>query len=228
LLLGALPLLMFPWVLLKSRELTQEPRSHVSFYFFVLPFAFFLFQALKGKLEANWGLVCYIAFWPLAQRLIDYSSFRFLSRSLLIIGFAIPIACSGAILLHALHPLGLVSPEKDRLYRLRAQYDLSQKLASDVEFLRHGETLYLPSYQWTAYLRFQQVPSEQFYPDSRESHFTMSAKNPCAERSILVFREIASRPNLLNCFPGRRVLRDYPLVVRGKELARFQLVKYFK
>ena len=107
--LGALPFLMFPWIVLRHRDLCADAKSQVYFCFFVLPFAFFLYKALSHPLEANWPLVAYLTFWPVADRLISWSSFRGVIRTVVALSFAVPWFVSAALLVHLISPLGRIS-----------------------------------------------------------------------------------------------------------------------
>jgi len=227
LLIGGLPFLLLPFVLIMRGEFIEDPRLHTCFHFFIFPLLVFFFQSLRNKLEGNWALVTYLAFWPIAQRLLDRSSFKAAGRVLLGVSFSIPMIFSALLLAHAVSPLKFVPPSKDRVSRMRAQYELSQAIAND--FRPKTEALFTPTYQWTAYLRYQKLPAEQIYPYGRASHFTVNPKVACDAKTIYFLTE-ATEPEAgkaaLECFTHREVVKEYPLIVRGEEVGRVTLVKY--
>lgn len=230
LLLGALPFFLLPWCLVKGRELRQDYRLQVCFYFFVFPLLFFLFQALKGKSEANWPLVAYISFWPLAQYLVDDSSFkRFKTagRALLGLAFATPVLCTALILLHAWVPFKMLSVHRDRLAKLKAQSELSERIAADVAAMPGHPPFFAASYQWTSYFRYRGLQTDQLYPEGRQSNFTaVKPREVCRENSALVFQSAWQPPPLLKCFPHLDIVGNYPVMIRGQESGRYLLVKY--
>jgi len=228
LLVGALPFLLLPSTLVKSRELCENPRLQICFFFFLVPLLFFLLQATKSHVEANWPIVCYLTFWPLAQRLNEQNSFHGIRRLVMIVSFLVPLATTGLIVLHCLSPLHLVAPGRDRLGKLRAQYTLSEQMARDLNALNLKLPVFAPSYQWTSYLRFQKIAAEQLHPESRESHFTLVPKNICDERQAIVLQDAANVPAVLRCLPHQQLIKQYDLVVRGEALGRYQIVKYYR
>ncbi len=226
LLLGALPFLFLPLALLKSPELYEEPRSHVALFFFSIPMLFFLFKACRGPLEANWAIVAFLSFWPIAQKILDESSFQPVLKILVGISFVPPLLASVLILVHLVHPLKWVTPEKDRVRKLSAQYELAEKVQREMP---RGETLYAPTYQWTSYFKYLGMRAEQFYPEGRESQFTLEqTTNPCEKQSLVAFIEDNRWKEALSCFPHREILKTYPLNVRETTLNTFHLVRLAK
>ncbi len=227
-LIGALPFLMLPWVLIHRQELSEDRRMHICFYFFVLPLLFFLFQSLRTKLEANWALACYLAFFPMAQWLLDRSSFKTFGQALVFASFSIPIVFSLLLLVHLVSPLKMVTPRKDRVSRMKAQYLLSQTIGSDLK--KATDTpVFAPTYQWTSYLRFQKVPAEQIYPGSRMSQFTLAPKNACTLPVILLLSESpdgGSAKDTLKCFNKKETVKTYPLIVRTETVETYYLLRY--
>lgn len=234
LLVGAMPLLALPWLFVRRQELSEDHRLHPCFYFFVIPFLFFIFQSFRGKVEANWPLFCYLSFWPLGQRLVDRSSFREVSRTLLFISFVIPIFISFALLTHLVKPLQLIKPEKDRMTRLTEQYRMTRSAAQDVkaDLMADGRAapLFLPTYQWTAYFKYFGIESEQLSPLGRQSQYTMQAHKPCEYDSVYFFGESADplKEAFFSCFNSARELKQYPLTVRGVTITTYRLIKFHK
>jgi Dolichyl-phosphate-mannose-protein mannosyltransferase len=229
LLVGALPLLMLGWVLVRRSDICSIPAFHVCFYCFVFPFLFCLLQAAKAHVEANWALMSYIAFWPLAQFLLNQNSIQLLEILFLGLGFLPPLLVSLAVAVHLVYPLKWVAPEKDRLAKYREMYHLYQEVVRDLENNGREEILFLPTYQMTAYFRFLGKNAEQLSPLGRESNFTLEPKNPCQFRSVLVVSEVPE-PNYeqLKCFTGHQLLKEYPLEIRKKVTSRMYLIEYFR
>jgi len=223
LLLSALPFLFLPAALLKSPELYREPRSHVTLFFYLGPMFFFLLKACRGPVEANWAMLAYLSFWPVAQRILEESSFRPLLNAIVGISFFPAIATSLVILVHLVHPLSYIPPAKDRVRKLTAQMDVAKAIAKD---LAQGETLYSPNYQWTSYFRYLGVNAEQFLPEGRGSQFTLENPAPtCEKPAIIAFVDDIRLAHTLPCYPRRDILKSYPLEVRGTKLATFHLVR---
>lgn len=228
LLVGALPFLMVPWILGQLKNLNSNFRMHACLIFFLAPLAFILFQAMRKHLEANWGLMAYITFWPIASDLIDRTSFKPQARFLMTISFIPAITATALLLVHAFHPLSFVPVEKDRLTRARAQFELSKTVIENLKENGIEETLFAPTYQWVAAFRYQGYETEQVSPGTKKSSFTLEPVSPCERESIVYFSESRDIPQVLECFKERTVLREYPLMVRGKEVDRYNLVEYHK
>lgn len=228
LIVGAMPFLLLPWVLARTGFLLSEFRTQVLYFFFLLPFGFFLFQAMRGPLEANWALVAYLSFWPIAQRLLHQNSFKNLGRAIMVLSFAVPVAASFLFLVHLVMPLGFVSPTKDRLALLRARYAVSKQAAEYVQANHAGLPLYAPNYQWTSYFRFQKIEAQQLPGVGRPSEFTLTPATPCREKALLVFEPAGTPHNTLSCFTGREIVRQFTSLVRGEKLESYDLVRYHR
>jgi 4-amino-4-deoxy-L-arabinose transferase-like glycosyltransferase len=231
LLLGALPFVLFPWILVRFRDLCADAKSHAYFCFFVLPFLFFLYKALTARLEGNWALVAYITFWPVADRLLSWTSFRGPMRVLVILSFVTPWVVSALVLIHLFHPFSLVEPRHDRVSVLRGQLATAQEIAAD--YLKYGTTepLLSPNYQWTAYFRFLKIPSSQLSPMGRESQYTMgvpaTCEGPAAKAAEVYYIDNADiHPPALSCFTQREILKQYLVLSRGQEVSRVWLTRY--
>lgn len=228
LILGALPFLLLPWVLARTPFLLSDHRTQVCYFFFVLPVLFFLFQALRGPLEANWALVAYLTFWPLAQRLLQQNSFKGLGRFVVVLSFALPMIASFLFLVHALMPLGFVSPAKDRLSLLRARFEVSKQAAEYMQAHYAAVPVYTPSYQWTSYFRFQKIDAHQIPGIGRPSEFTMDGPTPCRDKAVVTFEPAGTPRGSLSCFPNRDVVRTFTSTVRGQTLESYELVSYHR
>jgi 4-amino-4-deoxy-L-arabinose transferase-like glycosyltransferase len=228
-LVGALPLLLLPWVLIRLKDVGQSPVLHVCLYFFLIPFGFSLFQAMQNYVEANWALMSYITFWPVAQWILSQTSISWLKRGLLLLGFAPALGFTALGVVHSVHPLPLVKVDKDRLGRLSSQQKLAENVAQDLRDNAIQVPVFSPNYQWTALLRYKGVQNaEQLFPEGRPSNFTLEPKDACREEKVLVFAEVSEPLQYVKCFPNREVLREYPLVVRGQQLANYVLIEYWR
>ncbi len=222
-LFGALPFLMLPWVLMRAKDLCADARSQVYFWFFVLPFFFFVYKAFRTPLEANWAVVSYLTFWPLADRLLSWSSFRGINRALLLFGFAVPVVATGIVFVHLLRPF---QHPGDRVSLLRARFDTAEQVAAHFKAEQLKGPLFLTNYQWTSYFRFLGVPSEQIVPAGRNSHFTLNAQGSCSQESVLALDDHARHIPALACFPNRQVLKEFVIAERGREWGRVWLSRY--
>lgn len=228
-LLGALPFLMLGWILFRRADICSNPTYQVCFYCFGFPFVFALFQAAKTHVEANWALMSYIAFWPMAQYLISQNTIAILEYLLLILGFLPPIAVSLLIAVHLIHPLKWVSPEKDRVAKFASTFQVAQQIRDDLDLNGRTEPLFLPTYQWTSYFRYLGVSSEQLYPPSRASQFTLSPVDPCQfERIVVLSTSENEAPEILSCFKEKDLLKVYPVEVRGKTISQVYLFAYVR
>ncbi len=229
-LLGALPLLMLGWVLLRKSDIGSNPIFHVCFHCFLFPFLFSLFQAAKTHVEANWAIMSYVAFWPLAQYLVNQNSIRFVEYLILCLGFLPPLLVSGLIAVHLVHPLKWVPPEKDRLAKFESLYETMNLVKRDLEENGRAEDrLFLPTYQLTSYFKYLGFKADQLFPLGRASQFTLEPVNACELESVTVLSETKEgNYELLNCFPQKQLLKEYSVEVRGKVVAQFYLIEYFR
>ncbi len=228
LLISALPFVLFPWICLRKRDLCADARSQAQFWFFVLPFSFFLFKAARGHLEANWAVVSYISFFPVADRLLSWSSFKNAVRILVGACFLIPWATSALILVHLASPFARIEPRHDRIAVLRGQWATAQTIASDLQTMRvANEPFLLPNYQWTSYFRYLGIDSEQNVP-SRPSEFTLVPAQPCESAQVLSLDTSNSHSEGLRCFPNRTLLNAYAVNARGSQVSVVWLARYSK
>ncbi len=228
-LVGILPLLCLPWILMSLRLLFDVPATRVCFWFFLPPFLFFLYKATQTRLEANWGLVAYLAFWPLAERLYQTTSLDGLKRTLTAIGFGSGWAVSLFLVIHLIHPFSAVAPDKDRVGKLYANDRLAKEIATTIRTQTAPGEEALPvltgRYQWVSYLRFNEVPAQQIVPYGRASHFTSEAPAPCAADGAVVLVENNEIPEALNCFTNRETIKVFPYTVRDQVLGSMSVVK---
>lgn len=231
LLLGALPFFMTPWVLVQVQELKSHFRMHVCFIFFFVPFFFMCLLALRSQLEFHAGLVAYLSFWPIAQKLLDQTSFRLQARGLVVFSFLPPFLVSGLLFVHAFTPLRAIPVEQDWMTQSKMRHHLSQQVIQDLRDNGKNQTLFSSHPQWVSLFRFQGLSSEQLPMTREKSSFTLEhteSTKICQNDSLLDFSEVQETSPVLECFQQKTVLKEYSLVIRGKTVKQFQLVEYRK
>lgn len=220
---GTLPLLMLPVILWRTRSLWAQPTTRACYCLFVLPVGFFLFHALTHNSEANWPVVGYITFWPIACALLEREGARSWTLRLCGSSFLIPMTCSLLLCLHLVHPIGLLVPEKDRIHRLAAKCEMARQVAQCVQKLPDRPVVYAANYQTTATLRFHSVEAHQLPGVSRASFFTVGS-TPKVPKDFVLFSEYPPCVLVPGC-TQLEVLDEFPLMVRGQELRRFRLTR---
>jgi 4-amino-4-deoxy-L-arabinose transferase-like glycosyltransferase len=215
LLVGTVPLVVFAWALGRRRELLADPRLRVCLCLFALPFAFFLWKATQGRIEGNWAFPCYLACWPLAAewyaRVRGSARWRWATRA----GFALPLGASAFFLVHLVEPVGAFPPRADRATRQHERMTVARELAADLRDAGHAGPVYVPTYQWTAILRWHGIDARQIAGMSRPSHFTEHGGQAIDRDRALVFTEAPARPDKFPGFGAPRSAACYPVVVRG-------------
>jgi 4-amino-4-deoxy-L-arabinose transferase-like glycosyltransferase len=228
LLIGGLPFLLFPWIVLRQKDLCADPKSQAYFWFFVIPFVFFSYKSIRGPLEANWSIVAYLSFWPVADRLLSWSSFKGPLRLLVTLAFLTPWIASVLVLVHFVAPMRFIQPRYDRIAVLREQFSTAHLVKADLLNENPSTAFWVPNYQWAAYFRYLGIRAEQIPGASRPSQFTQSPQDPCTETTLYAL-DTTREPSLaLSCFPKREVLKTYWLKVRGTEVSVVWLSRYSK
>lgn len=227
LLFGLLPFGVFAWTLRHFRGLVADPRLRVCACLFAFPFGFFLLKATRGPLEGNWALPCYIAVWPLAAHWYEGVKGSAHWRRLTTAAFVAPAAATVLLAVHLAYPLPFVPPVRDRITRQAGKVEVARQLAADLPRAGGGAPVFVPTYQWTALLRFHHVDARQIDGMTRPSHFTQAPERPTDRDRVLVFAEAFLPPEFAGGFPfPPRIVARYPLVVRGQEVAAFWLMEY--
>ena len=226
LLCGTLPLVLLPWTLSRWKLLAGDPVLRVCGCLYAVPMMFFLYKAGRGPLEGNWALASYIGFWPVAAAWYSRRQRSVAWRWLMPASFLVP---TGAVLVataHLLHPLPVMTPERDRVSRQPARMAIAREVAATVR--ASGLPVYTPTYQWTALLRFYGADARQMDGVSRPSHFTTPPQHLTDCDRALVFNECPLPAELAPgfCLPG--VMSTYPLRVRGKVVGGYFLMLYVK
>lgn len=226
LLLGALPFLLIPWILFQYRSWTRLAAFRAQACFFLIPLVFFLYKATHHFLEANWGLIAYLSFWPLASFFVSNYSRRILVSSALCVGFIGPLIVSLLITIHIFRPLGWIQTHQDRLAKLSAQNYLVERLANEHSELK-TLPVFLTNYQWTSYFRFHGFAFANQIPNSgRLSHFSLIASTPCANQRVLLFNQTGEKiPQALECFRSQHLIATIPMVVRGQSSSSWELLE---
>lgn len=233
LLTGALPLLLWPWLIWRFQTLMADPRLRVCACLYGLPTAFFTFKAATGPLEANWALAGYLAFWPIAARwFAGLDGLPFLWRTLTRWGGRLTFLAPGVSVAflgaHLVHPLPIVDPNKDRVTRLPERAKLADSLD---EYIReHGQPLpvFTPEYQWVALLRFHGVAAEQQPGVTRPSHFTQRGGRMTDHPAVYYFSNYPLPAGHADGFAPPVLVGEFPLVVRGEKYDTYKLWVYRK
>lgn len=226
LLVGALPFLLIPWILLNYRSLVRLPSYRSQLCFFLIPLIFFSYKSTHHFLEANWGLVCYLSFWPLSSYFLLHNSFRSFVWAIIFVAFIVPLTISLAVLIHLFHPLPWIGIAQDRLAKMRGQNQLVQSVAETQKGYQHLP-IFLSSYQWTSYFKFYGFSSANQLPGTgRPSHFTLLPSDPCQNERVLFFNPSGEKlPQDLECFKQKRRLIELPLMIRGQVASQWELLE---
>jgi hypothetical protein len=224
LLAGTAPLVLLPWVLSRWRVLAADPVLRACGCLYAVPMLFFLYKAARGPMEGNWALASYIGFWPVAAAW--YASVRRSPtwRWLTAAGFLAPAGATLVCAVHLIHPLPLMPPHADRISRQPARLRVAQQAAAAAQ--REGLPVYTPTYQWVALLRFYGADARQMDGVSRPSHFTTPPQHLADCDRALVFNECPLPDALAPGFCLPAVAGTYPLVVRGKAVNGYFLMRY--
>jgi hypothetical protein len=226
LLFGVMPFAAFVWAIGRRRELLADPRLRVCACLFGLPFAFFLYKATRGPLEGNWALACYIAVWPLAAAMYERFRSSTMWRRLTVAAFAAPAVCVVFLAIHLVKPFRAISPEADRITRQFERVEVARQVAATLHQAGITDPVYVPSYQWTALLRFYGVDARQIDGVTRPSHFTQFPERPTDRDHALVFADILIPEECVRGFDTPRAVAMFPLHVRGKLIGGFWLLEY--
>jgi len=208
--------------------LSADPRLRACLYLFLAPYLFFLYKAARQRLEINWPIMGYAAFWPLAAHWFQEMRDRNLIRRLGYAAFAVPVAASAVLIWHLLSPISFVPPRKDILTRYGNWYAMSRQVSLAVQRLDSEKPVFAPTHQLTSYLRFQNLHAEQIPGYTRTSHLTQKPF-PWQEQSSFFVLHEGVPPN--KYFPGfefSEVVGEFPLITRGQELTRYNLMRYVK
>jgi 4-amino-4-deoxy-L-arabinose transferase-like glycosyltransferase len=227
LLFGTLPLVLFPWVVWNLRTLARDSRLRVCACLYALPLAFFLYKAVRGPLEGNWALVCYVGFWPIAAYWYEQVRASKPWRWAVAGAFAIPIGCVLVLGVHVLiAPLPFVKPRHDRLTRYSARQDAFANLADAIR--QHGEPLpvFGVTYQSTARLRVNGIAADQLAGATRPSNFTLQPHTLADVDRAYVVNEGPLHGDLARGFEPPQLIATVPVTVRGETHTYYHLLLY--
>jgi hypothetical protein len=228
LLFGTLPFFLYPWVLRNFRTLCENPRLRACACLYALPMTFFLYKATQAPLQGNWALVMFVSFWPLAA--VWYESVRQskIWRELVQWSFAIPAVCVLVLAVHVVIPLPFIPIEGDRVTRQYALNETTHQIAETIR--QRGEELpvFTPTYQMTAWMRFQSVDGRQIDQISRPSHFTQRPEHLSDVNRAYVVAEFPLPAQFAPGFGEPELVGDFPVKVRGADVRDFKLYLYSK
>lgn len=226
LLFGSVPFVVFVWTIRHWRELIAEPRLRVAACLFVLPFAFFLLKATRGRLEGNWAFPCYLACWPLAEAwyagVKSSAGWRWATRA----GFALPLGVSAFLAVHMIEPVPLIPSSLDRATRQWAKLAAVREVAADLRAAGHDGPVYTDTYQWTALLRWYGVDGRQIDGLSRPSQFTVEPQTPVGRFDVVLCANGFFPPHAVPVLGSPRLVASYPVVVRGELYQQLWWIEY--
>lgn len=228
---GLLPLVVLVWAIVRRKELWAEPRLRVCWCYFVLPMMFFLYKALRGRLEANWPLPCYLALCPLGAVWLERCRVASpLWTRLTWACFLIPTLTTLIVAVHLLKPLPLLPARNDIITRQAEKQHLWATIAEVARTQAPGVPIYLPNYQHTAIVRFQGLDGRQVPGMTRASFFTRAPiLIEDQQRAIFVHDwQAPTDPPFSPEFDKPKVLAIVPLAVRGETQAFFRVLLYEK
>ena len=227
LLFGTLPVILLPWAWANMRTLAADPRLRVCAALFAVPMSVFLYKATRGPLEANWALVAFVGFWPVAAAWYATRRSRWTrwaGRSSMLI----PATCTAILIVHLISPLAVIPPARDRITRQAERLKVAEAAADAIR--AHGEPLpvYATSYQWTAMLRYEGADARQIAGATRPSNFTLTPERLGDVDRAYVFSEGPLVPDLAPGFGPPEIVANFPLVVRGTLITCYQVLVYTK
>ena len=228
LLFGTLPFFLLPWVLWNFRRLAKVPRLRVCCCLYAIPWSFFLLKATNSHVEANWALVSFIAFWPLASVWYDAVSKSTFWRWSMRSAFIPSIVSVLLLTLHLLHPLPIIPTQGDRIYLQFSKVTVAREISETIRIRGENLPVYAPTYQWTSLLRFQGLNTRQIEGLTRPSHFTQPPRHLDQETQAYVVAENRLPEKFASGFAIPELIQDYPLVVRGTSERTVHLFLYTK
>jgi hypothetical protein len=129
---------------------------------------------------------------------------------------------------HMIHPLPVVTPEKDRVTRLAERQNVANDLYDHLK--AHGQSmpLFTPEYQWAARLRFAGVRAEHEPDVTRPSHFTQVGGRLSDHDAVYYFSNFPLPAGHADGFERAELVTQFPLVVRGEVYDTYKLWLYRK
>ena len=228
LLFGTLPFFLYPWVVWNFRRLCENPRLRACACLYALPMTFFLYKATQARLQGNWALVMFVSFWPLAaawyESVRPSKFWRWSTAS----SFIIPVVCVGGLSIHLLAPLPVIPIEGDRITKQYALNGATHQIADTIR--QRGEPLpvFAPTYQLTAWLRFQSLDGRQIDQISRPSHYTQHPEHLTDVDRAYVVADHSLPPAFAAGFGEPQLIGTFPVVVRGEDVCALKLLLYTK
>lgn len=226
LLLGALPFFLLPWVVWKWPLLKTHPTYRVCTALFLIPMIFFLYKSTQNFLEANWGLVAYLSFWPLAAFFFHNTSFKPFAWFSVGVSFLIPILFSVILGIHLFTPIPWIRLSQDRFYKLVSHAQLMKEVQGSVPE-KSSIPVFLPNYQWVSFFRFYGFQNAYQLPgEGRQSHFSLLNIDPCQFPSVMIFQGTGLPiPSSVSCFKKRELIRDFDVISRGQNMGQLSLIR---
>lgn len=228
LLFGTLPFFLYPWVLWSFRRLCENPRLRACACMYALPMTFFLYKSTQAPLQGNWALVMFIPFWPLAAAWYESVSRSKSWRWAVSASFIFPAVCVFGLTVLLLSPISLLPASADRVTRQYALNDATRQIADVIR--QRGESLpvFSPTYQITAWLRFQSLDGRQIDQISRPSHYTQRPESLSDADRAYVVADHRLPPAFEEGFAEPQLIGHFPVVVHGETVRDLQLLLYRK
>lgn len=228
LLFGTLPFFLYPWTLWNFRRLAADPRLRVCACLYAFPLTFFIYKATHSRLQGNWALVMFVAFWPLAaawyQSVRPSRGWRWATAS----AFLIPSVAVMFLAAHVISPISLVPIEGDRVTRQYAFNEATRQIAQTIRDRGESLPVYTPTYQLTAWLRFQSLDGRQIDQISRPSHFTQRPEHLTDVNRAYVVADFPLPPEFAEGFGEPELIGQFPVMVRGESVREVKLYLYTK
>ena len=215
LLFGTMPFFLFPWVISNCRRLCLSPRLRVCTCLYGLPLAFFLYKSTQARLEGNWALVAFVAFWPLAAEWYNSVPKSDFWRRSAPWAFVLPALASVVVFIHWIWPLPFVPAKLDRIHRQVALQNATREVARKIR--EHGESIpvYTNSYQMTSWLRYQSLNAYQIDGLTRPSHFTRPPRHLTDVDRAYVVTNLPLSEEFSEGFGRPKLIASIPVEVRG-------------
>jgi hypothetical protein len=117
-------------------------------------------------------------------------------------------------------------PAKDRPYRQWARMDAARAAADDLRAAGHTGPVFVTNYQWAALLRWNGIDARQIDGASRPSQFTNPPESPAGLARAVVCAEGVLPARLMEGFGPPKLVRHYPVVVRGVQCQELWWIEY--
>lgn len=224
-LMGAAPMLLLPWVLLRPRGTSENPALNAHFYLYILPALWFGYKAFNQDIDPLWPLVASLAFWCLAQRVIDGSSFQGAVRGLVLLMFLPAWMTTALSVVHPSTPWQFIARDSNESESYFEDPEFQQRIESS---LSKDIAVFSLSRPLTARLRYKGFQAYQFAHAVKKSQFSIEAVDPCSFTTIFVATNKPVPSAWVACFSSEEIVKTHSSVIGGKLFGTLDIVKYSK